>query len=79
MNSKLTLSVNSEVIQRAKDFAKKSNRSLSEIIESYLDKISSNEDDTELKELSKITGIIELPEDFNEKEFIRDSKSSKYL
>ena len=40
MNTKLTLSIDMDVIRRAKGFAKNSNRSLSEIIESYLDKFT---------------------------------------
>jgi hypothetical protein len=36
MNSKLTLKLNSEVIARAKSYAKKRNTSLSKMIESYL-------------------------------------------
>jgi hypothetical protein len=36
MNTKLTLSIDEEVIQAAKDFAKKNNRSVSKLVEEYL-------------------------------------------
>ena len=36
MNTKLTLTIEKEVIEKAKEYAKKKNRSLSDIIENYL-------------------------------------------
>ena len=36
MNTKLTLTIEKEIIERAKDYAKEKNRSLSDIIENYL-------------------------------------------
>lgn len=77
--SKLTLSLDKRVITRAKDYAKKSNRSLSDIVESYLDKIT-KEDQIEIDdELDQITGIIDLPEDFDVKKEIRNILADKYL
>jgi predicted HicB family RNase H-like nuclease len=40
MTTKLTLTVEKDVIERAKCFAKSSGRSLSELIEQYLDTIT---------------------------------------
>lgn len=71
MNSKLTLSIDKNVINRAKLFAKNSNRSLSDIIESYLNRITSESDRETDSELEQIIGVISLPDDFNEKEEIR--------
>jgi len=36
MNTKLTLTIEQEIIKRAKEYAKGKNRSLSDIIENYL-------------------------------------------
>ena len=36
MNTKLTLTIEQEIINKAKKFAKENNRSLSDIIENYL-------------------------------------------
>ncbi|WP_338424033.1 DUF6364 family protein [Galbibacter pacificus] len=36
MNTKLTLTIEKEIIERAKNYAKEKNRSLSDIIENYL-------------------------------------------
>lgn len=43
MNTKLTLTLEEDVIQRAKKYAKKKGRSLSDIIETYLKIITSEE------------------------------------
>ena len=79
MNTKLTLSIDQEVIIRAKDFAKNSNRSLSEIIETYLDRITNGVNDDSDRELEKITGIVSLPGDFDEKTEIRRIRAEKHL
>lgn len=76
--SKLTLSIDNRVIKRAKYFAKKSNRSLSNIVETDLDKIT-REDDPEVDdELDQITGIIDLPDDIDVKKDIRTILAGKY-
>ena len=36
MNTKLTLTIEKEIIERAKEYAKEKNRSLSDIIQNYL-------------------------------------------
>lgn len=65
MTSKLTLSIKKSVIERAKKYAKGNNESLSQIIESYLDKITSEIPESGDLELDAVRGIITLPEDFD--------------
>ena len=77
MGVKLTLSIDEKVIARAKAFAKNSGRSLSEIVETYLNKITSQQMDQEDSELNKIFGIISLPEDFDEKKAIKEIRINK--
>ena len=77
MGVKLTLSIDEKVIARAKAYAKNSGRSLSEIVETYLNKITSQQMDQEDSELNKIFGIISLPEDFDEKKAIKEIRINK--
>ena len=80
MNTKLTLTVEKAIIQRAKSYAKSTGRSLSELIENYLAKITEEESTTELSpRLKKIVGVVQLPEDFNEKEELRSALEKKHL
>lgn len=78
MQAKLTLSIDKRIIERAKIFAKQSNRSLSDIIETYLERITDQNIDDVDSELGQIVGVIDLPEDFNEKQEIRDILREKY-
>lgn len=77
--SKVTLSIDKEIVTKAKILAKKSNRSLSEIVERYLDKITQSESSTIDEELEKIRGIITVPEDFDEKQAVRNILTQKHL
>jgi len=65
MNTKLTLSLKGSVIEKAKKYARGNNQSLSQIIESYLEKITSQNVEVGDSELDSIRGIIKLPKDFN--------------
>ncbi len=79
MATKLTLSIDENIIKKAKVFAKKSNRSLSDIIASYLNKITDTVNDESDAELEKIRGIISLPEGFDEKKELRKILAEKHL
>jgi len=79
MQSKLILSIDKEIIERAKAFASRSNRSLSEIIDSYLVRITDKEIGQVDSELSKLVGVIDLHEEFNEKEEFRRILREKHL
>ncbi len=81
MNTKLTLSVEKSIIDSAKMYAKKTGKSLSEIIQNYLEKLTLDEevDNNLSSKLSKIAGSVELPKDFNEKEELRKYMENKHL
>lgn len=68
-----------KIIEKAKSFAMKSNRSLSEIVETYLDKITKKSSTMEDEELNDIFGIISLDETFDEKEEVRKLFTNKHL
>ena len=80
MDKKLTLSLDKAIIERAKSYAKSNNISLSKLIEAYLGALTKNEKDpSEITPLVKsISGVIELPADFDEKEAYADFLIEKY-
>ena len=71
MNTKLTLSLEKEVIEKAKIYAKGTGRSLSEMVENYFRNLISkseknNNESNDIDErLKKITGVVTLPDDFD--------------
>jgi formiminotetrahydrofolate cyclodeaminase len=81
MTSKLTLTVEKSVIERAKLYAAQSGRSLSQIIEGYLVKITNEKDSNEdiSPKLKKIVGAVKLPKDFDEKKELRKYFEKKHL
>lgn len=78
MTTKLTLSLKKSVIEKAKEYAKGNNQSLSQIIESYLEKIISQNTELGDSELDSIRGIIKLPEDFDLKKESRKLRINKH-
>lgn len=80
MNTKLTLTVEKSIIERAKTYAKNTGRSLSEIIENYLATITQETSTNELSpKLKKIVGAVNLPKDFDEKKELRSTLEKKHL
>ncbi len=80
MDTKLTLSLDKNVIEQAKKYAKKKNISLSKLIEAYLNKASLLEkEEPVISPLVKsLSGVIRLPKDFNHKKGYSDYLSEKY-
>lgn len=84
MSNKLTLSIDQEIIERAKHYAKLQGRSLSNIIEEYLKSISKDASKNKTQELSKIVkelkGSIKLPKDMKSyDELLEDALLEKYI
>ena len=71
MDTKLTLKLEESVIVKAKKYAKNHNISLSRLIESYLQIVTTkNENNIEISPLVKnLTGVIELEENDFQKEY----------
>ncbi len=80
MDHKLTLKLNKEVIVKAKRYAAKNNTSLSRMIESYLDQISSpSKKEEEVSLLVKsLSGIVNLPNKYDEAKEYKKHLRSKY-
>ena len=83
MTTKLTLSIDKKVIEKSKKYAASQNRSLSDIIESYLRSISAPDIKTAKQTSSRIRalrGSIKVPADFDfdYKRIIRDEIIRKH-
>ncbi len=70
MDTKLTLKLDQEIIEKPKRFARHRNTSLSMLIENYLQHITSQEGSSvSITPLVKsLSGIIELPESYDHKQ-----------
>ena len=83
MATKLTLSVNPQVVERAKEYARKKGISISKIVEDYLSKITSVHFKSKSKTISslmKLRGILgPVPDDFDYKNEIADYLSKKHV
>lgn len=80
MAAKLTLTVEKSVIERAKSYAKSTGRSLSELIENYLNSITQEKGDEKISpKLKNIIGAVKLPKDFDEDKELRSYLESKHL
>ena len=82
--SKLTLSINQTVIDEAKEYAKSSGKSLSSIVEEYLESLTTIERPKKKKasvELVKeLKGSVKPPKEFTSyKEILQDALVEKYL
>jgi hypothetical protein len=81
MTTKLTLTVEESTIKKAKSYAKHTGRSLSELIENYLETlVEQNNDKEQLSpKLKQLIGIVKLPENFDEKKELNDYYANKHL
>ena len=82
MSTKLTLVLEKEIIEKAKDYAKEKNRSLSNIVENYLKSLIQEKK----QEVSKMTprvrslrGSFNLPENFDYKSELVKAIQEKHL
>lgn len=82
MNTKLTLTIEKEVIETAKEYAKEKGLSLSEMVENYFKLITVNRRKIKPKQISpkvrKLRGIINTDENFDYKQILTEELSKKY-
>jgi len=82
MNTKLTLTIEQSLINKAKRYAKGKGRSLSDIVENYL-KVIINEENTKVIDSTPIAtslrGSFKAPKGFNYKRELSKGLSDKYL
>ena len=80
MDTKLTLKLEENIIEKAKNYAKERRTSLSKLIENYLQVITT---ETEQKEkitplVKSLSGIIKLPNDYDHQKDYSDYLINKY-
>lgn len=79
MDTKLTLKLNSSIIEQAKTYAKKKNTSLSKLIESYLGLLIDPKESQEVTPLVKsLSGVVNLPKEFDFKKDYKKHVLNKY-
>lgn len=80
MTTKLTLTIEGGVIDAAKVYARNKGKSLSGIVENYLKSITSAEEATGLlsPKVTKLMGVIKLPDDFDYKKNLGKTLMEKY-
>jgi hypothetical protein len=81
MITKLTLTVQDTVIKKAKVYARHTGRSLSELVEKYLDELTdpSVSDEHLSPKLKSLIGAVKLPDDFDEDKVLREYFEKKHL
>lgn len=81
MTTKLTLSINEEIVKKAKRISQMRGKSVSKIIEEYISSLLEKEPQktTPIREISKMLKEgISIPEDINYKEFVRENRYRDY-
>lgn len=82
MSTKLTLTIEQKIIERAKNYAKAKNRSLSDLIENYLISLT-KEDEKESQKLNPIVkslkGSFKMPKNMDYKKELGKRREEKYL
>ena len=84
MNTKLTLTIEQSIIEKAKKYARKKERSLSDLIESYLKALTTEENITNAEDelsptLKSLKGSFKMPKNFDYKKELSDRLTEKYL
>lgn len=80
MQTKLTLTIDQEIIEEAKLYAKNKGRSLSELIENYL-KVTLEDKKKNIKispSIARLKGAITLPDDFDYKKELSNALVEKH-
>jgi hypothetical protein len=82
MDTKLTLTIEKDIIDKAKDYARKKGRSLSDLIENYLKLIISSKEKENTEEITPLVrsmmGSFKVPKDFDYKKALVEELNNKY-
>ena len=82
MDAKLTLNIDKDITLKAKVYARKEGRSLSDLVENYLKLLTTNvaiENSEYTPRVKSLLGCIKLPDDFDYKKELSESLTKKYL
>jgi len=82
MNTKLTLTIEKDIIEEAKIYARDKGQSLSDIVENYFKLLTKDNREIKPTQLSprvrRLRGIISVEEDFDYKKLLVEELSKKY-
>jgi hypothetical protein len=80
MDAKLTLTIDNQVISKAKKYAKSSGRSLSDLVENYLKNLTSaDKGDRDISpRVKSLMGSFKVPKDFDYRTELTDLLINKY-
>ena len=82
MNTKLTLTIEEEVIKTIKKYASDKGVSISQLVENYFLLLTNEEINYQKKKsspkISKLRGILKVEEDFDYKKVLEEEISKKY-
>lgn len=83
MNTKLTLTLEKEIIEEAKKYASKKGRSLSEMVENYFKYITESKTHSATTEelsprVQKLRGVLKVDSSFNYKNKLNEAKEEKH-
>jgi hypothetical protein len=82
MNTKLTLTIEKDVIDEAKGYAKEKGQSLSDLVENYFKLLTKNKRKIKANQLSprvkRLRGILKVDKDFDYKKTLTEELSKKY-
>ena len=82
MNTKLTLTIEKEVIEEAKTYAKGKNRSLSDIVENYLKSLTHKKSNKEKDQIhpmvQSLKGSFKMPKGMDYKKELKKRLEEKY-
>ena len=82
MNTKLTLTIEKEVIEVAKKYAKEKGQSLSDLVENYFKLITNERRSKKPDDLSprikRLRGIIKIEDNLDYKQILTEELSKKY-
>lgn len=80
MTTKLTLTIDDSVIVMAKNYAKQTGKSLSDIVENYLMSLTSKEKKEEgiSPRIMNLVGAVKLPKDFDYKKELGKAIAKKH-
>ncbi|MDZ4664398.1 MAG: DUF6364 family protein [Bacteroidota bacterium] len=80
MDTKLTLKLNEDIIEKAKEYAKAKKTSLSDLIENYLQKLTTDKKNnkTITPLVKSLSGVISLSKNYNDKKEYTNYLTNKY-
>ena len=80
MNKKLTLSLDEDIIEKAKVYASQTGKSLSSLVEDFFENLTEKSSSTDISsKIKRISGKIEIPTEFDLEEELRKGLEEKHL